>query len=416
MISIDPYDISAPDESVRTETIQKPQPNSDPLEILESDRILDTSCVGHGKDKAVLFSGGDDSLALTHLAMEKGWADVVVHLATNSAIPENIDYVRRVAKEHCWPLIIISSPVELDTFSYRYGFPGAQEHTAAYHSFKGRQLAYLYRRRSGGVKFISGVRKLESDRRMKNISAEVQYSDATSGGNFTGWWVSPLIHKSDEWVHKYRRKHDLPRNPVAKQIHRSGDCQCLAYGNRSEELILIESEYPEFGEWLRNVEKRTQEYRGRIHILEDEFPDVASEVARLRKQTRPNPMKMTILKENFPGVYHDIISVSRDDAILRGQMEPTNYIGHGGMSSDDLQRLVASADQSQATLCETCGDGCSLSSSAVERQIERAEQAYNQTSAVQEELPGITKRDARPIETSQSESGEGDNTVQTTLL
>lgn len=91
-------DIKPPAKAVQTEQVAKPTPDSDPLDIFEVG-LLDTSGVAHGVDRAVLFSGGDDSLALTHLAMEDGWADMVVHLATNSAVPENIDYVRQVCRE-----------------------------------------------------------------------------------------------------------------------------------------------------------------------------------------------------------------------------------------------------------------------------------------------------------------------------
>lgn len=388
MIEMDTYDIAPPDSAVQTDSIPKPEPESSPVDIWEIGRVLDTSGVGsRGKDKAVLFSGGDDSLALTHMAMEQGWADFVIHLNTNSSIPENIDYVREICEEYQWPFFIISSPMGLDTFAYRYGFPGSSCHTMAYQYFKGRQLGYFYRRRSGGIKLLSGVRKLESDRRMKHIDAEVDYEDVNKSGNFTGWWISPLMDKSDEWVAEYREWHDLPRNPVSKKIHRSGDCQCLAFGNRQEELIMIEAEYPDFAEWLLNVERRVQEYRGRVYLLEDEFPDVADQVNEIREQTEPYPMKLTVLKEHFPNVYSEIISVSRDDAILRGQMEPTSYIGHGGMSSKELRNLTASADVSQKTLCETCGNVCETLSSSVERNIERAQEQFSEPQTTQQELP-----------------------------
>ncbi len=372
MIEMDTYDIAPPDNAVQTESISKPEPKSDPVEIWESDRIIEVPNGTGEKDRAVLFSGGDDSLALTHMAMSNQWADFVIHLDTNSSIPENLDYVRAVCEEFQWPLIIISSPMPLDTFAYRYGFPGASCHRMAFQYFKGRQLGYFYRKKTGDVKLFSGVRKLESDRRMENIEAEVQYEDASESGNFTGWWVSPLIEKSDEWVREYRERHDLPQNPVSQKIHRSGDCQCLAFGKRSEELIMIESKYPAFAEWLLNVEKRVQEYRGRIYHLEDRYPDVAEQMQKKRQQSTPYPMKLTVLKNYFKDVYDEIVAIPREDAILRGQMENTSYIGHGGMSSRELRDLTASADINQQTLCETCGDACSALATAVERNIEKA--------------------------------------------
>lgn len=393
MIRMDTYDIAPPSETVRTAAIDKPQPRQEKVDIWEISRILATPTGNGEKDKAVLFSGGDDSLALTHMAMENGWADFVFHLDTNSSIPENVDYVRETCEEHGWPFFIISSPMPLDTFAYRYGFPGSSCHTMAFNYFKGRQLGYFFRRKTGDVKLFSGVRKLESNRRMENIEAEVEYEDASTSGNFTGWWLSPLIDKSDSWVESYRERHDLTRNPVSAKIHRSGDCQCLAFGNRSEELVMIQGEYPEFGEWLLNVEKRVQEYRGRVQLLTEEYPDVAVKVQDLRTNTRPYPMKLTVLAKHFPNVYEEIVSLSAEAAILRGQTEATNYIGHGGMSSQELRNATAAADTNQQTLCETCGNGCSTLATAVQRSVSAATTAVD--TGLQQELPWVTPLDAR---------------------
>jgi 3'-phosphoadenosine 5'-phosphosulfate sulfotransferase (PAPS reductase)/FAD synthetase len=390
MIELPRYDtdkgIAPPDEAVHTEAVEKPEPESDPVDIWESHRVIDTSSVGHGKDRVVLFSGGDDSLALTHMAMEEGWADFVVHLATNSSIPENIDYVRSVCEDHGWPFAILRSPMPYDIFGYRYGFAGVSAHSMAYQYFKGRQLNYLYQRRNGNIKLLSGVRKLESDRRMRHVDAEVDYTTTDSGGNFTGWWLSPLHNKSDEWVAEYRERHDLRRNPVSQRLHRSGDCQCLAFGDRTTELVMIEAEYPEMGEWLRNVERRVQEYRGRVELLGDRYPDVKEQMDDLRDGSRPKPFRFSLLKDHAPEVYDELVSVPADEAVLRGQMEPTNYIGHGGLSSKELRELTTAADADQTTLCDTCGDGCPRRSPAVEEYTEQAGEEYSEATTNQTSL------------------------------
>lgn len=382
---MDPYDLPLPPNAIRTPTIEKPTPNSSPVDIWEVG-LLDTSGFSHGKDRAVLFSGGDDSLALTHFVMEHDLADLVIHLDTNSAIPENTDYVRSVCEEFQWPLIILSSPMPFDRFAFRYGFSGPAQHSVAFHTFKGRALSEFYRKRNGDVKFFSGVRRLESDRRMKHIDAEVQYEDPTNGGNFRGWWLSPLLDKSDDWVIDYRETHGLPENPVSRKIHRSGDCQCLAFGHRSEELIMIEAEYPEFGRWLRNVEQRTQEYRGRLFSLREAHPEVAERIDTLRKQTRPHPMRLTILKEHFPATYEKIANISRETAILKGKTHRTSYIGHGGLSSKELRSMLAEADLKQTTLCETCNDTCSELSPAVREYMQEAKQELESRTTTQSTL------------------------------
>ncbi|MEW3473685.1 hypothetical protein, partial [Pseudomonas aeruginosa] len=79
----------------------------------------------------------------------------------------------------------------------------------------------------------------------------------------------------------------------------------------------------------------------------------ATQMQEKREETRPYPMKLTVLKEHFRDVYDEIVATPTDEAVLRGRMENTSYIGHGGMSSRELRDLTTSADTSQTTLCET---------------------------------------------------------------
>ncbi|SEO99811.1 Phosphoadenosine phosphosulfate reductase family protein [Halorientalis persicus] len=421
MIELDGYEeIGPPEETVQSEHLSKPEPSSDPVDIWEISRVLDTSGVGGGKDRAVLFSGGDDSLALTHLAMENDMADFVIHLATNSSLPANIDYVREICKKFNWPFFIISSPMPFDLFAYRYAFPGPSLHRQAYIYFKGRQLGYFSRHRAGGVKYFSGVRRLESDRRMENIEAEVQYEDPSNGGNFRGWWLSPLIDKSDEWVAKYRGRHNLPRNPVARKIHRSGDCFCLAYGHRDEELVNLQAKFPDHAEWLLNTEQRVQEYRGRVYLLEDEHPDIYEEVSSLRKQTKPNPMRLTVLKNEYPGIFDSIAAVDKEQAIQRGRLDETCYIGHGGMSHTDLRERIADADSCQQTLCETCQGRASQVAASVKRRQQEAAAALEENT-IQQTITPETETDSRQQHCepqtlgSTSEESVASRTTQVTL-
>jgi 3'-phosphoadenosine 5'-phosphosulfate sulfotransferase (PAPS reductase)/FAD synthetase len=364
MLDIPNYDIEPPDQAVRTGPVEKPTLDSESLDIIEMNRILAPF------DRGVLFSGGDDSLVLTHLAFENDWVDVVIHLDTGSSIPQNIDYVREVCRKNCWPLIIISSPMPFDIFAMRYGFPGPNCHTMAYHAFKGRQLGYLNTQTDNELKILSGVRTDESARRMENIEAEVQYADETN--NFDGWWISPLMDWSDEQMAAYREQHDLSRNPVAQNIHRSGDCNCLSYGHRDEELLLLQAEYPRFAEWLLNVEHRVAEYRGRVFHLEEAYPDVAKAVQDIRTGTRPYPMRLSVLKDHYPDVYDEIVAVDVEKARARGKTDETSYVGHGGLSSADLRALMADSDLNQQTLCENCAAPADSVATSVERDIETA--------------------------------------------
>jgi len=61
---------------------------------------------------------------------------------------------------------------------------------------------------------------------------------------------------------KYRQEHELPTNPVAEKIGRSGDCYCGAYAHRDTELAELEAHYPKHADWLKDLEADVQEKHG----------------------------------------------------------------------------------------------------------------------------------------------------------
>lgn len=392
--SLDTYsDISPPSEMLHTDPVSKPQPDKGPLDIFEVD-LLDTSGTpGNGVEYVALFSGGDDSLVATHYAMENGLADIVVHLNTGSSIPANISYVRRVCEKYQWPLVILESPMSLALFGYRYGFPGSTsaEHNKAFQYFKGRQLARFYKARDGSVKFISGVRKHESARRIRHVKGAVNRESSVDGGNFDGWWLNVVHDFTDDDIAAYRAEHDLPQNPVAKKVHRSGDCQCFSYGNRQEELLFLEAEYPEFYQWLMNVERRVQEYRGRLAILRETHPTVTTQLDTLRKQTRPHPLRLSLLQDTHPGIFNEIATIDVEEAIIHGQAHEYNWLGHASVPSEEFRALKIKADDPQQTVCEDCNESCPAPSDFVH---ETAAQAAD----IQTEPAELVDTNAQPAQ------------------
>lgn len=205
--------------------------------------------------KFALFSGGHDSLVSTHYTMENDMAECVLHLDTNTGIEENIEYIESVCEQYDWPLEIYQSEVELEDFAKEYGFPKASYHNVAYRYFKERPLQKAAR---DSVKrrqeMYSGVRRSESKRRMENVE--------DSSEQYTWTWYAPIADWTKEDCEDYIDEHDLPRNDVVGEIHRSGDCYCGAFAHRDTELIDLSAMYPEHAEWLLNTEKRVQEEIG----------------------------------------------------------------------------------------------------------------------------------------------------------
>jgi len=225
-------------------------------DIINEVTEIPSDCTGFA-----LFSGGDDSAVSTHLAQREYDIDYVVYLDTNTGVPENLAHVKDVCRSYNWDLAVLSSPVTLKEFALgtdtreALGFPGPAIHSWAYQYFKERQLREVATHVNGTPKFYTGVRSHESTRRMKNVE----------GGRVEAerWvWVSPIHDWTDEKMDRYRREHDLPTNPVADKIGRSGDCYCGAFAHRDSELAELEAHYPDHAEWLKEVEQEVQEKIG----------------------------------------------------------------------------------------------------------------------------------------------------------
>lgn len=204
-----------------------------------------------------LFSGGHDSLVSSHIAMEKGPATEVLHLDTNTGIPQNLEHIEYVCGEYGWPLQIVESPKTLKEFAKEWGFPGPGWHHIAYRWFKERQLEQVASEADGKPHFWAGVRKDESDNRLKAINKTGVVEPADQ------WiWHKPLAYMTKDRCEEYIDKNSLPRNPVVENIHRSGECYCGAYATRDEELIDLQVHYPEHYEWLKEVEDEVIAERG----------------------------------------------------------------------------------------------------------------------------------------------------------
>jgi 3'-phosphoadenosine 5'-phosphosulfate sulfotransferase (PAPS reductase)/FAD synthetase len=245
-----------------------------------------------------MFSGGYDSLAATHYAMEKLNCDVVLHIDTETGIPENQRFVEHTCDLFDWPLEIITPNKTLVEFAKEHGFPKAPAHSWIYRYLKEHPLSrFVTKLEPEKPHFYTGVRKQESDRRMENVTAEQQ-----EGVMERFWWEAPIAEWSNEDVADYIVEKGLPRNPVVETIGRSGECFCGAYADRFSELLTLKEHYPDHYEWVMQVEQEVQ-----------------CEI---------------------------------------GDEEDYCYWGSSGMSSDELQELMESQDNDVGmTMCADCDGG-----------------------------------------------------------
>lgn len=238
-----------------------------------------------------LFSGGHDSLVATHKAMRQGDAECVLHIDTGIGIPETKDYIHSVVDKFDWPYVSVTSDFDFEEIVLENQFPGPAVHIIMYSKLKERALRHPPRQIDGKPHYYTGVRRHESETRFRNLEEPVK--EDTSW-----WWHAPIHDMTDQGVLDYMKEHDLPKSPVKMNFHHSGECLCGAFGNRTEELTLLEAHYPETAERIKQLESEVQEQ----HDSED----------------------------------------------------PRSYWAHGGMSSIDLRALLADNDESQMLLCQSC--------------------------------------------------------------
>ena len=213
---------------------------------------------GISGERFALFSGGHDSLVSTHYTMENLDGDAVIHIDTGTGIDANQQFVEDVCDTHGWRLHIIKPDTSLHEFAVEWGFPSAAAHSWVYRYLKDHPLnKFVTELETDVPDFYTGVRKDESNRRMKTVSVEPSLSD-----NERWCWQSPIAEWTEEDIENYINKHSLPRNPVVENIGRSGECFCGAFGDRTEELKQLKEKYPEQFEFIVETEQRVQEEIG----------------------------------------------------------------------------------------------------------------------------------------------------------
>ena len=212
------------------------------------------------KPKALyaMFSGGHDSICSTHVASTMPGFQGVVHINTGIGIEDTTEYVRETCKRFGWHLWELSPEVEYeDLVIERGGFPsGPKSHNSMLFYLKQQPLNKFIQtvkeQRSDKIALVTGVRQLESHRRMNSsISVPVRQDKAKL-------WLNPILDWSDHDKNRYMKEHDLPRNQVTDLLHRSGECLCGALARR-EELKEIIDWYPNEGQRILNLERRCTE-------------------------------------------------------------------------------------------------------------------------------------------------------------
>lgn len=186
------------------------------------------------------FSGGRDSLAVTHWVMNNAPEGAgVFHLNTGIGIKRTREYVRETCREYGWPLTEVRAKEDCG-WDYRelvkkHGFPGPAGHGMMYRLLKERGIRKLVRdtktKRNQRVAIVTGIRKDESKRRGNYDDSVIDKIDAQI-------WVNPIYHWSRSERDAYIEEHNLPVNPVALELGMSGECLCGAFAHPGEKELV----------------------------------------------------------------------------------------------------------------------------------------------------------------------------------
>ena len=201
-----------------------------------------------------LFSGGSDSLAVTHLTSQLYPNFRVAHINTGIGIKATRDFVIETCNKRNWPLTVFKTPEQYQDLIAAYGFPGPQLHRKMYNRLKDRCIEELIRENKteyrDRILLITGIRQNESKKRM----------GYTNPINRRGCqvWVNAIFDWSTEQRDKYILDNGLETNPVCKILGYSGECLCGAYAvdkNGQTERHLIDTFFPDEAAELRRLEE-----------------------------------------------------------------------------------------------------------------------------------------------------------------
>lgn len=201
-----------------------------------------------------MFSGGNDSLAVTHLVSQLYPDFRVAHINTSIGIRQTREFVIETCEKYNWPLTIFKSKEEYEDLIAERGFPGPPMHHKMYSRLKDRCIEQLIRenkvKHRDRIFLVTGLRQDESLKRM----------GYTNPVNRRGCqvWVNAVFDWSTEQRDKYISNNNLKTNPVCSILGYSGECLCGAYAigkNGLAERSIIDTFFPEEAEELKRLEK-----------------------------------------------------------------------------------------------------------------------------------------------------------------
>ena len=229
-------------------------------------RIMRGAMEIHQPDFVVsMVSGGKDSAASHAVAVELGVKiDLVIHGNTRCGIPETSQFVEANYGQGAWDYAVADAGTAYEDYVLRKGFfgVGISAHAYAYRVLKAtpfrKVISSKLRQRKRGVKILllNGARKDESENRKKNL--QLMRPDPAAPGNV---WVNVIHSWSQEDRDAYLADRQVPINPVAKALCRSGECMCGTMQTK-QEFAEAAALYPVWGDRMKALSAEVKAKHG----------------------------------------------------------------------------------------------------------------------------------------------------------
>lgn len=204
-----------------------------------------------------MVSGGKDSACSHAVAEELGVKiDLIIHGNTRCGIPETSRFVEETYGNIGPDFAVADAGTAYEDYVLRKGFfgKGISAHGFSYRVLKAAPFRKVIareirqRRRNIRILLLNGARQDESENRRKNL--QVFRPDPNQTKNV---WTSLIFDWSAEDRDQYLADRNVPINPVAQQLCRSGECMCGTMQTEGERLEAA-ALYPDWGKWLDELE------------------------------------------------------------------------------------------------------------------------------------------------------------------
>jgi 3'-phosphoadenosine 5'-phosphosulfate sulfotransferase (PAPS reductase)/FAD synthetase len=212
-----------------------------------------------------MVSGGKDSACSHAVAEELGVKiDLIIHGNTRCGIPDTSRFVENYYGSRSPDFAVADAGTAYEDYVLRKGFfgTGIGAHGFAYHILKAdpfrKTISRLIRQRKRDIRvmLLNGARKDESENRQKHLQPFRR--DPSRPNNM---WVNVIHDWTQDDRDDYLTARDVPINPVAKALCRSGECMCGTMQTK-EDRVEAAALYPEWGAKLDAIEAEARRLHG----------------------------------------------------------------------------------------------------------------------------------------------------------